>query len=79
MVRGYEVVVQLLSWRLGGGFVAYAPALRGCVADGMTSDQALENLTDAVDCWLEFARLSGRKVPEMVTETSSEIDADMAN
>lgn len=78
MVRGYEVVVQLLSWRLGGGFVAYAPALRGCVADGMTSDQAIENLTDAIDCWLEYARLSGRRIPEAANATAPEFRADLA-
>ena len=64
MVRGYEVVVQLLTRRLGGGFIAYAPALTGCVADGATSEEALENLNDAIHCWLEYARLSGRRVPE---------------
>jgi predicted RNase H-like HicB family nuclease len=63
MVRGYEVVVQLLNRKLGGGFVAYAPALTGCVAEGSTSDEAIVNLADAIDCWLEYARLSGRRVP----------------
>jgi len=63
MVRGYEIVVQLLSRRLGGGFVAYAPALTGCVADGVTSEEAIANVTDAIDCWLEYARVSGRRVP----------------
>jgi predicted RNase H-like HicB family nuclease len=65
MVRGYEVVVELLSRRLGGGFVAYAPALTGCVADGLTSEEAIANLGDAIDCWLEYARLSGRRVPRV--------------
>jgi predicted RNase H-like HicB family nuclease len=63
MVRGYEVFVELLNRKLGGGFVAYAPALTGCVADGVTSEEALENLSDAIDCWLEYARQSGRRVP----------------
>ena len=65
MVRGYEVVVQLLNRKLGGGFVAYAPALTGCVAEGSTSDEAIVNLADAIDCWLEYARLSGRRVPSV--------------
>lgn len=76
MVRGYEVVVQLLTARLGGGFVAYAPALRGCLADGRTSEQALENLADAVDCWLEYARLSGRRIPLAATVERVEVHAD---
>jgi predicted RNase H-like HicB family nuclease len=77
MVRGYQVVVQLLNRRLGGGFVAYAPALVGCVADGATSEEALANLDDAVHCWLEYARLSGRRVPEPATEPKQVMaDAD---
>jgi predicted RNase H-like HicB family nuclease len=63
MVRGYEIVVELLNRELGGGFVAYTPALTGCVADGMTSEEAIANLSDAIDCWLEYARMSGRRVP----------------
>ncbi|HJR82416.1 MAG TPA: type II toxin-antitoxin system HicB family antitoxin [Sphingomicrobium sp.] len=73
MVRGYEVVVELLSRRLGGGFVAYAPALTGCAADGATSDEALENVADAIDCWIAYAKQSGRRIPEpAVNETTEE-------
>jgi predicted RNase H-like HicB family nuclease len=68
MVRGYEVVVELLNRKLGGGFVAYAPVLTGCVADGTTSEEALENLGDAIDCWIEYARQSGRRVPHAASE-----------
>ena len=76
MVLGYEVVVQLLSRRLGGGFVAYAPALTGCVSNGATEDEAIENLGDAIYCWLEYARLSGRRVPEpAIAELASELDS----
>ena len=64
MVHGYEVVVQLLNRELGGGFVAYAPALHGCVADGTTREEALHNLEGAVGCWLDYARQSGRRVPQ---------------
>jgi predicted RNase H-like HicB family nuclease len=64
MVRGYEVFVELLTRKLGGGFVAYAPALTGCVADGATSEEAIENLADAIDCWIDYARQSGRRIPE---------------
>jgi antitoxin HicB len=67
MVRGYEVVVQLLSLRLGGGFIAFAPALPGCVADGETSEEALANIDDAICCWIEYARLSGRRIPQCET------------
>ena len=61
--RGYEVDVERLSADLGGGFVAFAPALKGCIADGETRDQALRDLEDAVCCWLEAARSKGRRIP----------------
>jgi predicted RNase H-like HicB family nuclease len=77
MVRGYEVIVQLLNRRLGGGFIAFAPALTGCFADGATSDEAVENLDDAIHCWVEYARLSGRRVPEPTAERREAlVDAD---
>jgi predicted RNase H-like HicB family nuclease len=63
MVRGYEVVIDFLNPQLGGGFVAYAPALKGCVAEGQTREAALEHVTDAIDCWLAYARILGRRIP----------------
>jgi predicted RNase H-like HicB family nuclease len=61
--HGYEIKIEPLRDRLGGGFVAYAPALRGCVADGDTQAEALKNLGDAIDCWLVIARAKGRTIP----------------
>ena len=60
MIRGYEVTVRPLSPGLGGGFVAYAPALKGCISDGGTREEARANLRDAINCWLDGARLKGR-------------------
>lgn len=63
-IRGYEVEVQELDADLGGGFVAYARQLRGCVSDGESRTVALLNLEDAVASWLEAARVTGRPIPE---------------
>jgi predicted RNase H-like HicB family nuclease len=63
-IRGYGADVQRLSRELGGGFVAFAPALMGCVADGMTRREALKHLEDAIDCWLEIAAKQQRRIPE---------------
>ncbi|WP_234024849.1 type II toxin-antitoxin system HicB family antitoxin [Tsuneonella amylolytica] len=52
-VRDYRVYVEPLIERLGGGFVAYAPELRGCIADGETPQEALAAIYDAIECWLE--------------------------
>jgi antitoxin HicB len=66
-IRGYQVDVEPLSDRLGGGVVAYVRALKGCLADGRTEEEALENLQDAIHCWLETARCQGRPIPPPIT------------
>jgi antitoxin HicB len=62
MIRGYQVDVCRLSDALGGGFAAWAPALRGCMSDGASEEEALRNLEDAIECWLAAARVKGRKI-----------------
>ena len=34
-----------------GGYTVYAPALCGCVSEGETMDEALENIRDAILTW----------------------------
>jgi predicted RNase H-like HicB family nuclease len=35
-----------------GIFIATVPALPGCVSDGSTREEALENVQDAIEGWL---------------------------
>jgi predicted RNase H-like HicB family nuclease len=63
MIRGYHVEVRPLLPHLGGGFVAFAPDLTGCLSDGETPDEALRNLDDAILCWLETAQAEHRHIP----------------
>jgi len=65
-VRQFRVFVEPLSSDLGGGFVSYAPDLKGCVSDGDTPDDAFRNIYDAAASWLEAARRNGEPVPEPV-------------
>lgn len=62
-VRDYRVFVERLAPHLGGGFVSYAPELKGCVSDGETPDEALHNIYDAIGCWIDSARASGEPIP----------------
>ena len=62
-VRDYRVFVEPLAADLGGGFVSYAPDLTGCVSDGETPDEALHNIYDAIDCWIDAAIARGQSVP----------------
>jgi antitoxin HicB len=66
--RGYDIRIERLRAGLGGGFVAYAPALKGCLADGESEAEALKNIGDAIDSWLEAARVKGRRIPRPAQE-----------
>lgn len=36
-----------------GGYVVYCPTLKGCVSQGETEQEALENIKDAIKTYLE--------------------------
>ena len=36
-----------------GGFVVYVPSLPGCVSEGESESQALENIREAIELYLE--------------------------
>lgn len=36
-----------------GGYVVYCPTLKGCVSQGETEDEALDNIRDAIKTYLE--------------------------
>ena len=38
-----------------GGFWVEVPALKGCVSEGETLEEALENIKEAAEGWLEVA------------------------
>jgi predicted RNase H-like HicB family nuclease len=59
----YPVLIEPLSAEDGGGFVATVPDLPGCMSDGETPEEALANVKDAVEAWIEEAQALGRVVP----------------
>jgi antitoxin HicB len=59
----YPVLIEPLSAEDGGGFVATVPDLPGCMSDGETPEEALANVKDAVEAWIEEAQALGRPVP----------------
>lgn len=52
----YPIAIVPLSEDDGGGFLSYAPDLPGCMSDGDTPGQALDNLRQAISEWLEVYR-----------------------
>jgi len=45
-------------------FVANAPELAGCAAHGKTQIDALKNVNEAIELWLETARELGDEIPQ---------------
>ena len=62
--RDYEVDIKPLSAEDGGGYIAVAPELPGCMSDGETPEEALANAYDAIGCWIEAAEELGHPVPQ---------------
>lgn len=46
-----------------GGYIADIPDLESCSAFGETPEQALAELEQAKEAWLEAARESGKPIP----------------
>lgn len=46
-----------------GAYVAEAPELPGCKADGRTYEEALANMKTAVRSWIAAARSLRRRIP----------------
>jgi len=51
----YRLEISLLPEDEGGGILIEVPALPGCMSDGETLDEAIENVKDAIMDWIETA------------------------
>jgi len=61
MIR-YEVIIY---WSADDqAFIAEAPELAGCMADGASYQEALANIETVIQEWIEVAQDLGRVIPE---------------
>lgn len=51
-----------------GGFTVFVPALRGCISQGETREEAIENIKEAITLYLEATS------DEPVTETGERVE-----
>jgi antitoxin HicB len=63
MIYRYRIVLRPLHSADGGGWLAEVPELPGCMSDGETPQAAIDNVMDAIACWIEAAEEDGRPVP----------------
>ena len=47
-----------------GYWVAECPGLPGCVSQGKTKPEAIDNIREAIEGWIETAKAHGLEIPE---------------
>lgn len=58
----YEIIIY---WsKEDEAYIAEAPELAGCAADGETYQEAVSNVEVIIDEWIETAKLKGREIPQ---------------
>jgi antitoxin HicB len=63
MSSDYDIQVKALPPEDGGGFLAWVPDLPGCMSDGDTPAEAVQNVTAAIEEWIDEAIRLNRTVP----------------
>lgn len=54
----------VLEKGMDGYIVAYCPALKGCVTQGHTEEEAIENIKEAIELYLEADPQDIQRPPE---------------
>ncbi|HEC43749.1 MAG TPA: type II toxin-antitoxin system HicB family antitoxin [Bacteroides sp.] len=62
MQSKYEIIIY---WsEEDDAFIAEVPELSGCMADGASYIEAVENVKKIIDEWIETAQSLGREIPQ---------------
>ncbi len=49
-----------------GGYTAYVPSLPGCISEGDSKKEALDNIREAVELYLEYTdKAEGKEIVEV--------------
>lgn len=57
-----------------GVYVAKVPALPGCISQGQTREEAVENVREAIAAYLESLEAHGDPIPPPITEEVVEVN-----
>lgn len=58
-----------------GKFVAECPTLPGCISEGRTRAEAIRNISDAVEGYLESLKKHNEPIPPSIEEVLVEVNA----
>ena len=57
-----------------GVYVAEVPSLPGCISQGQTREEAVENIREAIAAYLESLEAHGDPIPPPITEEVVEVN-----
>ncbi len=63
-MRSFEVFLETAP---EGGFTVTCPALPGCISEGDTREEALDNIKDAIEGYLLTLRRHDQPLPQVET------------
>jgi len=61
MEHRYKVILEPED---EGGYAVWVPALPGCVSQGETFEEAVTNIREAIQCYLESCIKHGEPIPD---------------
>ena len=67
----YRVIIEQDE---DGMFVAEAPALPGCISQGKTREEAVKNIQEAVELYLESLKAHDEPIPPSIDEEIVEVE-----
>lgn len=67
----YRVIIEQDE---DGIFIAQVPALPGCISQGKTRREALSNIKEAIELYLESLKAHGEPIPPPIEEEILEVD-----
>jgi len=56
------------------GYIAYTPALKGCISQGKTKVETLKNIKEAIDVYIEALIEDGLPVPKEIGRETIELE-----
>ena len=69
MALPYTTIIESINDESGFYYVGRIMEFEGCMTDGDTKEEALKNLQEAMELWLETKLSNGFEVPEPVADT----------
>jgi predicted RNase H-like HicB family nuclease len=67
--RHYTVILEREA---DGGYHAFCPALKGCHSQGDTLDEAVANIREAIEAYLESLKAEGEPPPPHLSPRACE-------